>query len=367
MRIVVTGAGGQLGSDLGRLLARCPIAPSGPAQPGPPTLPSPPALSGLPSLPGLPALTGWQQLSRAELDLTDGAAVRAVVLDQAKAAGGDLVVVNAAAWTDVDGAERHEDEAYAVNATGVAHLAAACAAARAWLVHVSTDYVFPGDAVPGSAVAGDAVPGHPPGHAVPTPAASHGAGPVPYEPDDATGPSSAYGRTKLAGEQAVAALLPAAGYVVRTAWLYGATGSNFVKTMIRLEAERDGVDVVDDQQGSPTWSVDLAVGLLELVAARPNPGIYHAVNAGSTTWCGLARAVFEELGADPQRVRPTTTDAFPRPARRPAYSVLSTRRWRAAGLRSLRPWRAALTAAMADIQGTRTAASSAHGAADRPG
>ena len=217
--------------------------------------------------------------------------MRAVVLDQAKAAGGDLVVVNAAAWTDVDGAESHEDEAYAVNATGVAHLAAACAAVQARLVHVSTDYVFPGD-VPGDRLPGDA--------------AFPGAGRAPYEPDDATGPRSAYGRTKLAGEQAVAALLPAGGYVVRTAWLYGVAGGNFVKTMIRLEGERDTVDVVDDQQGSPTWSADLAAGLLELVAARPKPGIYHAVNAGSTTWCGLARAVFEELGADPRRVRPTT-------------------------------------------------------------
>ena len=214
-------------------------------------------------------------------------------------------------------------------------------------MHVSTDYVFPGD-----------------GHA-------------PYEPDDATGPRSAYGRTKLAGEQAVRALLPAGGYVVRTAWLYGAAGNNFVKTMARLEGERETVDVVDDQHGSPTWSADLAAGLADLVATRPKPGVYHAANAGSTTWYGLARAVFEELGADPHRVRPTTTDAFPRPAPRPAYSVLSTRSWQAAGLRPLRPWREALrlalaqmrghVPAMAELPGMRAGAGTARGPADRPG
>jgi dTDP-4-dehydrorhamnose reductase len=368
MRIVITGAGGQLGTDLSRLLAR--VAGAGPGGPHP-GLPAP----NLPGPAGMPALTSWQQLSRAELDLTDGVAVRAVVLDQAKAAGGDLVVVNAAAWTDVDGAERHEDEAYAVNATGVGHLAAACAAVQARLVHVSTDYVFGGEVFagggfPGEVLAGEGFPGEVAPGDIPRdvpPGDMPGAGRAPYEPGDPTGPRSAYGRTKLAGEQAVAALLPAAGYVVRTAWLYGVTGSNFVKTMIRLEGERDTVDVVDDQQGSPTWSADLAAGLLELVATRPKPGTYHAVNAGSTTWCGLARAVFEELGADPRRVRPTTTDAFPRPARRPAYSVLSTHSWQAAGLRPLRPWRTALQAAMAEIQGMPAAASPAGGAADRPG
>jgi len=327
MRIVVTGAGGQLATDLSLLLTR--DAGAAPA-----------------------TLSGWQQLSIDELDLTDAAAVRAVVLDQARAAGGDLVVVNAAAWTDVDGAESREDEAYAVNAAGVAHLAAACATVQARLVHVSTDYVFPGDVLPGD------------GHA-------------PYEPDDATGPRSAYGRTKLAGEQAVRALLPAGGYVVRTAWLYGAAGNNFVKTMARLEGERETVDVVDDQHGSPTWSADLAAGLADLVATRPKPGVYHAANAGSTTWYGLARAVFEELGADPHRVRPTTTDAFPRPAPRPAYSVLSTRSWQAAGLRPLRPWREALrlalaqmrghVPAMAELPGMRAGAGTARGPADRPG
>jgi len=137
--------------------------------------------------------------------------------------------------------------------------------------------------------------------------------------------------------------------VVRTAWVYGASGGNFVRTMTRLEATRDTVDVVDDQRGSPTWSRDLAAGLLALVEAGPPPGIYHCTNAGETTWYGLARAVFEELGADPARVRPTTTAAFTRPAPRPAYSVLSPAAWLAAGLPPTRPWRDALHAAFAEV------------------
>jgi dTDP-4-dehydrorhamnose reductase len=136
---------------------------------------------------------------------------------------------------------------------------------------------------------------------------------------------------------------------VRTAWVYGQTGGNFVKTMARLAGVKDTLDVVEDQRGSPTWSRDLAAGLLALAAARPVPGIYHATNAGETTWYGLARAVFEEIGADPERVRPTTTANFPRPAPRPAYSVLSGAAWSAAGLPPLRPWREALHAAFTEV------------------
>jgi dTDP-4-dehydrorhamnose reductase len=182
------------------------------------------------------------------------------------------------------------------------------------MIHVSTDYVFPGDAG------------------------------RPYEVDDPTGPRSVYGATKLAGEHAVLAAHPDAS-VVRTAWVYGATGGNFVKTMAKLEAAHDTITVVDDQRGSPTWSADLARGLLELAVHGAPGGVLHATGAGETTWCGLARAVFTELGADPGRVLPTTTDAYPRPAPRPAYSVLSDRAWRSAGLTPLPDWREALATA----------------------
>jgi dTDP-4-dehydrorhamnose reductase len=131
--------------------------------------------------------------------------------------------------------------------------------------------------------------------------------------------------------------------------VYGAGGGNFVRTMARLEATRDTIEVVDDQRGSPTWSRDLAAGLLALVEAGAPAGVYHCTNTGETTWYRLARAVFEELGADPDRVRPTTTAAFPRPAPRPAYSVLSPAAWLAAGLPPTRPWRDALHAAFAEV------------------
>ena len=243
-----------------------------------------------------------------ELDVTDARAVNAAVA--AVGAGG--VVINCAAYTKVDDAETETDAAAAGNETGPRLLARACSTAGVRMLHLSTDYVFAG--------AADA----------------------PYEPDDVTGPRSVYGRTKLAGERAVLAELPGA-QVVRTAWVYGAHGGNFVTTMTRLEAERDTVDVVDDQHGSPTWTADLAAGLLELTERPGLPGgVLHATNSGATTWFGLARAVFAELGADPERVRPTTTAAFPRPAPRPGFSVLSDRAWRAAGLTPLPGWRDAL-------------------------
>lgn len=255
-----------------------------------------------------------------DLDITDPFAVQDMVSTWASIVRSDsaahrLVVVNAAAYTAVDAAETDEGTAYAVNAAGPALLATACAKVDARLIHLSTDYVFPGDAD------------------------------RPYEVDDEPGPKSAYGRTKLAGEQAVREILPDASYVVRTAWLYGAHGHNFVKTMCRLERDKPTVSVVDDQRGSPTWSSDLAAGLLALAGSEAPAGIYHATNRGETTWHGLARAVFEELGADPERVRPTTSEAYPLPAPRPAYSVLSSRAWDQAGLPPLPQWRAALTAA----------------------
>lgn len=257
----------------------------------------------------------------AELDVTEvGAVVEAVAgfAQQARDSGLRPVVVNASAYTAVDDAESHEDRAFAVNADGPRVLAAACSAHRVPLVHVSTDYVFAGDAD------------------------------RPYEPADAAGPVTAYGRTKFAGEDAVLGS-GAHAWVVRTSWVYGAVGHNFVKTMVRLAGERDELSVVDDQRGAPTWSADLATGLLELagriVGDDPPAGrVLHCTGGGETTWYGFARAVFEELGADPERVRPCTSDAFPRPARRPAYSVLSDASWRGAGLSPLRPWRDALSA-----------------------
>lgn len=245
---------------------------------------------------------------RDALDVTDPAAVLAAVADHD-------VVVNTAAWTDVDGAEAAPDRADAVNGEGTANVAAACAAHGSRLVHVSTDYVFDGSAT------------------------------SPYSEDAVTGPRSAYGRSKLAGERAVAASVPDTGTIVRTAWLYGAAGPNFVTTMARLARERNHVDVVDDQVGQPTWAADLAERIVELVVRDAPAGIYHATNSGSATWFDLAQAVFVQLGLDPARVRPTTTDAFPRPAPRPAYSVLGHDNWARAGLAPMRTWRDALAAA----------------------
>jgi dTDP-4-dehydrorhamnose reductase len=251
---------------------------------------------------------------RGQLDITDPAAVASAV----RQARPD-VVVNCAAWTAVDDAEAHEDRALAVNGGGAANLAAACAAVGARLMQPSTDYVFGGTSS------------------------------RPYAEDEEPAPRTAYGRTKLAGEQAVLELLPGGGYVLRTAWLYGAHGPNFVRTMIRLEVVRDTVAVVDDQHGQPTWTADVARQLLLLAEADVKPGIYHASSTGQTTWLGLARAVFELLGADPGRVTPTSSAELARPAPRPAYSVLGHAAWDQAGLPPLPDWQDSLRRAFPAI------------------
>jgi dTDP-4-dehydrorhamnose reductase len=283
---LVTGAAGQLGRDLQEVLAAR-------------------------------ADDDVTALTRADLDLTDEDAVRDTVRRWLADARHRPVLVNAAAYTAVDAAEEDEATAAVVNGAAPGWLAEELAG-QGRLVHVSTDYVFDGAAT------------------------------EPYPVDAPIAPRSAYGRTKAAGERAVAA---AGGdsVVVRTAWVYSRHGGNFVATMARLERERETVSVVDDQLGSPTWSADLARGLVEVGARTgPVPPVLHYANSGRVSWCGFARAVFEELGADATRVLPVTTEAFPRPAPRPAFSVLDGAAWVAAGLPAPRPWREALHEAMAD-------------------
>ncbi|MCV7379082.1 dTDP-4-dehydrorhamnose reductase [Mycobacterium alsense] len=284
-RLVITGAGGQLGS----------------------------CLAALATSQGRDVLA----LTSSQWDITDPAIAERTIR------AGD-VVINCAAYTNVDGAESDEARAYAVNATGPEHLARACARAGARLIHVSTDYMFTGE-----------------------PAADP---PRPYEPSDEPDARGVYALSKLAGERAVLAALPdaAQGVVVRTAWLYtGATGKDFVAVMRRLAAGDGPVTVVDDQTGSPTYVGDLAVALLQVVDDRVPGPILHAANEGAVSRFEQARAVFEECGADPARVRPVRTDEFPRPAPRPTYSALGSRESAAAGLTPLRPWRPALVAALA--------------------
>lgn len=253
-------------------------------------------------------------LTRAECDIADPAAA------QRHIRSGD-VVVNCAAMTNVDDAEQDPVTAEAINALGPGNLARTCAKAGARLVHVSTDYVFSGDSA------------------------------IPYEVDDATGPLSVYGRTKLDGELAVRAALPDA-HIVRTSWVYtGASGSDFVAVMRRLAAGDRNPSVVDDQAGAPTYVKDLTGALIEVVAGGVAGPILHAVNAGSASRYEQARAVFAGVGADPDRVRPVSTGEYPRPARRPVHSVLAMAQSVRAGLTPLRPWRDALAEALAEPLG----------------
>jgi dTDP-4-dehydrorhamnose reductase len=293
---LILGAGGMLGRDL--LAALQPPGAAGPVAGG----------------------EGVVGLTHQDLDISDEAAVRGAISEHRP-----KTVVNCAAWTAVDDAERHEDRALEVNGRGPERIASACADLGARLVHVSTDYVFGGD--------------------------RRG----PYQEDDQPAPRTAYGRTKRAGEVAVLRLLPHQGFVVRTAWLYGAHGPNFVRTMIRLASERQSVKVVADQHGQPTWTADVAVKIIELARSSAPAGVYHATSAGETTWFGLAREVFRLLGTDPGRVRPAATSEYPRPAPRPRYSVLGHHAWAAAGVEPIGNWRRALGTAFPEIAATEQA------------
>ncbi|MFF3432500.1 dTDP-4-dehydrorhamnose reductase [Streptomyces sp. NPDC002602] len=280
-RWLVTGAGGMLGQDVMAALQKA-------------------------------GEVEFTALGHGDLDITDADRVHHMV-------EGHHVVVNAAAWTDVEGAEIDESSAFAVNATGVGHLAAACSRHNSRLVHVSTDYVFSGEST------------------------------VPWSEDDYPVPVNAYGRTKLAGEQVVSELLRELGYTVRTAWLYGANGPNFIASVLRLATDHDELQVVDDQIGQPTWSGALASRLVALgraaQAGHARPGIYHGTASGQTSWYRLAREAFALAGLAPERIRPVSSDRYPARARRPAWSVLGHRGWINAGMPPLAPWNSMLTQA----------------------
>ncbi|WP_372338093.1 dTDP-4-dehydrorhamnose reductase [Microbacterium sp. MPKO10] len=271
MKILITGANGMLGTDLRDCLAHHDVT----------------------------------SADRHTLDVTDAVAVR-------QAVAGHDVVINAAAFTNVDAAEENEDVAYQVNAEGARFLAEACKSSGARLVQISTDYVF------------------------------DGASTTPYSEEDELHPLSSYGRSKAAGERFVRDLYPEGSIVVRTAWLYGKAGPNFAATMLTLAGKRETVDVVTDQRGQPTWTRDVANHIRQLLEQNAAPGIYHGTNAGDTTWFEFARAVYDECGLDPDRILPTDSANFVRVAPRPRNSVLGHGAWNTISLDPMRPWRDAL-------------------------
>jgi dTDP-4-dehydrorhamnose reductase len=234
-------------------------------------------------------------LDRAALDITDPPALALAFSRERPDAA-----INCAAWTDVDGAESNREQAHAVNAAGAGNVARAAGDAGVALVHVSTDYVFDGE---------------PPREASGSPRA--------YLESDPTGPRSAYGESKLAGEREVLAASP--GHtVVRSSWLFGLDGQNFVATMLRLAGERESIQVVDDQTGCPTWTGHLAPALIGLIERRVS-GLVHLAGAGHVTWNGFAKEIFRQAEVD-CRVEPATSAQMARPAPRPAWSALESER-----------------------------------------
>lgn len=230
------------------------------------------------------------------------------------------VIINFAAWTDVDGAESNEPQASKVNRDGAENMAMAAKHCGAKLIHLSTDYVFSGE------------------------------GETPWQVDDRIDPQSAYGRTKAEGESRVLATYPENSLIVRTAWLYSPWGKNFAKTMTRLALNGEGeVRVVNDQMGQPTSAIDLAKQLVDLGLSNSPAGIYHGTNSGQATWFEFAQEIFKLAGADVGRVTPVSSSEYPRPAKRPSYSVLSHEAWANTGVKSMRDWRIALKEAMPAI------------------
>jgi dTDP-4-dehydrorhamnose reductase len=257
-------------------------------------------------------------LGSIDLDITDSKSVNDFIAQNLPD-----VIVNCAAWTDVDGAESNEEVAFKINGNGPENLAFAAAGIGSRLIHLSTDYVFSGESQ------------------------------RPFEISDQIDPQSAYGRTKADGEKKVLASYPENSYVVRTAWLYSAEGKNFAKTMTRLALNDDGeVRVVNDQVGQPTSAVDLAMQIVDLGLGLAPAGIYHGTNAGQASWFEFAQEIFTLAGADVNRIAPVSSREYLRLAKRPAYSVLSHEEWSKTSIAPMRDWKIALASVMPEVIST---------------
>jgi len=253
--------------------------------------------------------------SSKDLDITQSSRVREAIEKESP-----TVIVNCAAWTNVDGAESHEIAASRVNSDGPENLAIAAKLIKAKLIHVSTDYVF------------------------------SGVSQSPWNMADEVNPKSAYGRTKAQGESRVLATYPENSFIVRTAWLYSPWGKNFAKTMTKVAIKGEGeVKVVNDQIGQPTSAFDLAQQLVELGISASTPGIYHGTNSGQATWFEFAQEIFKLATADVGRVTPVSSSEYPRSAERPSYSVLSHDMWASTSVKPIQDWRIALADAMPAI------------------
>ena len=257
----------------------------------------------------------FQAVGRSTLDICDLEACIQVINELKPD-----VVVNCAAWTAVDLAEDHEEEAFNINCNGVRNVAIACRTAQATLVHISTDYIFSGVAE------------------------------KPYETDSPTAPTSAYGRTKLCGEEAVRDELPERSYIFRTAWLYSQFGGNFVKTMVRKALTNSPVRVVSDQLGQPTVATDLAQHIVNVVQSNAPYGIFHGTNSGQASWFELTREIYAFLKVDTSLVTSVLTSEYPTRAVRPQYSVLSHSHTTDLGLQEMTSWKTALLIALPTIK-----------------